>query len=239
MNDRILKPICFIAARGGSKGVPNKNIKSIAGKPLIAHSIRKIINSGLFQAVFVSTESPKIAKIAKKFGAQIPFLRPKKLAGDSATMDDVFLHAIPELQKFGYNFNVVVNLDCTAPFVKINDIKKSISLINKKKCNTAVGAYKTHLNPYFNMMEFNNKYYLEFSKKTRKNIVSRQMAPSVYQLTSFQVLDVCEFLKSKKIYSSKVLPYEIKPENGLMIDTPYEFVVAECLGKTIFKKRFS
>ena len=127
MNDGILKPICFIAARGGSKGVPNKNIKSIAGKPLIAHSIRKIINSGLFQAVIVSTESPKIAKIAKKFGAQIPFLRPKKLAGDSATMDDVFLHAIPELQKFGYNFNVVVNLDCTAPFVKINDIKKSIS----------------------------------------------------------------------------------------------------------------
>ena len=89
------------------------------------------------------------------------------------------------------------------------------------------------------MMEFNKKKYLEFSKNTKKNILSRQMAPSVYQLTSFQVLDVHEFLKNKKIYSPKVLPYEIKPENGLMIDTPYEFVVAECLGKTIFKKNFS
>ena len=231
MNDGILKPICFIAARGGSKGVPNKNIKSIAGKPLIAHSIRKIINSGLFQSVIVSTESPKIAKIAKKFGAQVPFLRPKKLAGDSATMDDVFLHAIPELQKFGYNFNVVVNLDCTAPFVKINDIKKSISLINKKKCNTAVGAYKTHLNPYFNMMEFQTNGFLKFSKKKDVKISTRQSAPTVFQLTGFQTFSVTDFLHYRRIYMPKTLPVELEQETGLMIDTQWEFNVAKCLFK--------
>ena len=226
-----MKPICFIAARGGSKGVPNKNIKIISGKPLIAHSIRKTVNSGLFEAVIVSTESPKIAKIAKKFGAHVPFLRPKKLASDSSTMDDVIIHAIPELQKLGYNFNILVNLDCTAPFVKIDDIKKSISLINKKKCNTAVGAYRTHLNPYFNMMEFQNNGYLKFSKKNNVRITTRQSAPIVFQLTGFQTIDVQDFLHYKKIYMPKTLPVELEQETGLMIDTKWEFNIAKCLFK--------
>ena len=226
-----MKPICFIAARGGSKGVPNKNIKIISGKPLIAHSIRKTVNSGLFEAVIVSTESPKIAKIAKKFGAHVPFLRPKKLASDSSTMDDVIIHAIPELQKSGYNFNILVNLDCTAPFVKIDDIKKSISLINKKKCNTAVGAYRTHLNPYFNMMEFQNNGYLKFSKKNNMRITTRQSAPIVFQLTGFQTIDVQDFLHYKKIYMPKTLPVELEQETGLMIDTKWEFNIAKCLFK--------
>ena len=226
-----MKPICFIAARGGSKGVPNKNIKIISGKPLIAHSIRKTVNSGLFEAVIVSTESPKIAKIAKKFGAHVPFLRPKKLASDSSTMDDVIIHAIPELQKSGYNFNILVNLDCTAPFVKIDDIKKSISLINKKKCNTAVGAYRTHLNPYFNMMEFQNNGYLKFSKKNNVRITTRQSAPIVFQLTGFQTIDVQDFLHYKKIYMPKTLPVELEQETGLMIDTKWEFNIAKCLFK--------
>ena len=226
-----MKPICFIAARGGSKGVPNKNIKIISGKPLIAHSIRKTVNSGLFEAVIVSTESPKIAKIAKKFGAHVPFLRPKKLASDSSTMDDVIIHAIPELQKLGYNFNILVNLDCTAPFVKIDDIKKSISLINKKKCNTAVGAYRTHLNPYFNMMEFQNNGYLKFSKKNNMRITTRQSAPIVFQLTGFQTIDVQDFLHYKKIYMPKTLPVELEQETGLMIDTKWEFNIAKCLFK--------
>ena len=229
----------MIPARGGSKGVPKKNIKSFLGKPLIAHAICSAINSKDFQTVVVTTDDKQIAKIAKSYGAEVPYLRPKKLARDSTGMTDVILHTINKLRSLGYKFDILVNRDCTAPFIRNSDVRGSIKLLKKTKCQTVVAAYKTHLNPYFNMMEFNKKKYLEFSKKTKKNILSRQMAPSVYQLTSFQVLDVHEFLKNKKIYSPKVLPYEIKPENGLMIDTPYEFVVAECLGKTIFKKNFS
>ena len=146
-------------------------------------------------------------------------------------MDDVIIHAIPELQKLGYNFNILVNLDCTAPFVKIDDIKKSISLINKKKCNTAVGAYRTHLNPYFNMMEFQNNGYLKFSKKNNMRITTRQSAPIVFQLTGFQTIDVQDFLHYKKIYMPKTLPVELEQETGLMIDTKWEFNIAKCLFK--------
>ena len=81
-----MRPICFIGARGGSKGVPRKNIRKIAGKPLIAYTIESAINSGIFSSVIVSTEDKEIAKIAKKYGAEIPFIRPKKLSTDNAGM---------------------------------------------------------------------------------------------------------------------------------------------------------
>ena len=87
-----MKPICFIGARGGSKGVPGKNIKKLAGKPLIAYSIESAINSKLFSHVIVSTDDKKIANVARKYGAEVPFMRPKNLATDTIGFDAVLLH---------------------------------------------------------------------------------------------------------------------------------------------------
>jgi len=97
-----MKPICIIAARGGSKGVPNKNIRLLGKKPLIAHTIESAIKSKLFSNVIVSTENKKIAYIAKKYGATVPFYRPKKLAADNASMDDVLLDVIKKLKLLEY-----------------------------------------------------------------------------------------------------------------------------------------
>ncbi len=225
------KAICLIAARGGSKGVPGKNIKILAGKPLIAHSIISAKKSKIFSKIIVSTDDSKIATIAKKYGAEVPFLRPKKLAKDSSKMDDVILHAILKLKSHGNEFDVIVNKDCTAPFIQIKDLEKSVELLRVKKADLVVAAYKTHLNPYFNMMEFNNKGFLKFSKKSRNQIISRQSAPIVFQLTSFQTINVNQFLKYKKIYMPKTIPYEIPIETGLMIDTKFEFNLAKCISK--------
>ena len=98
------KPICFIAARGGSKGIPRKNIKLLAGKPLIGYTIESSINSKIFSHVVVSTEDKEIARISQKFGAEVPFLRPKRLATDSAGMADVILHGLKKLHGMGYDF---------------------------------------------------------------------------------------------------------------------------------------
>ena len=108
------KAICFIAARGGSKGVPKKNIRKLGKKPLIAHSIEQSLESGIFSHVVVSTEDPEIAKISKKYGAEIPFMRPKNLATDNSSMDDVVKHGIKKLESNGYSFDVLVSRDCTA-----------------------------------------------------------------------------------------------------------------------------
>jgi len=104
-------------------------------------------------------------------------------------------------------------------------------IVNQTETKTS----KSKKNPYFNMMEYKKNGFLEFSKKSKQRISRRQSAPIVFQLTSFQVINVKQFLKNKKIYSSKVLPQIISHENGLMIDTQYEFKIAECLAKNYFK----
>lgn len=225
-----MKPICFIGARGGSKGVIRKNIRKLGNKPLIAHTIESAIKSDLFQNVIVSTDDKEIAKIAKKYGAEIPFMRPKKLATDNASFDRVMLHGVKELKKQGYDFDIIVNRDCTVPFIQENDMKSAINLLKRKKCDLICAVYKQHHNPYFNMMELNSKHHLKFSKKNN-SISGRQNAPVVYQLNGLFVFNVNKLLKLKEAILPKTLPYEIPVETGLMIDTEIEFKIAELIVK--------
>ena len=229
-----MKPICLICARGGSKGVPNKNIRIISKKPLIAHTITSAINSKLFSHVVVSTENKNIAQISKKYGAEVPFIRPKNLALDTTPVGDVFIHAIKKLYTLGYEFEIFVNRDCTVPFIKNTDIKKTIDLLKNKKCDAVYGVYRQHLNPYFNMMEKNKEGYLRLSKKLKKRPKSRQKAPIIFQLNGLFTFDAKKFLNQGDPIMANALPHEISPESGLMIDTEIEFKMAKVLFKLIY-----
>jgi CMP-N-acetylneuraminic acid synthetase len=229
-----MKPICFIAARGGSKGVPRKNIRILVDKPLIAYTIEKSLDSKIFSHVIVSTEDSEIAKTAKQYGAEVPFMRPKRLATDTTGMAEVMLHGITKLYSLGYEFEIFVNRDCTVPFIRNSDIKSAIELLKKKKCDAVYGVYVQHFNPYFNMMEMGSNGYLEFSKKMKNRPHRRQDAPKVYQLNGLFVYDVKRLLKFKTQYPPKGLPWEIPPETGLMIDTELEFKTAEMMLKNNF-----
>lgn len=224
-----MKSICFIGARGGSKGVPKKNTRLLNGKPLIAHTIESALKSNIFENVVVSTEDKEIAKIAKEYGAEIPFMRPKKLATDKASMYDVILHGIKKLKSLDYNFEILVNRDCTVPFIRNKDIAGTIKTLKQKNCDAVYGVYKQHHNPYFNMMEINSKGFLKYSKTIGKKIESRQSAPIVYQLNGLFTINVNRLLKYKKWHMPKILPYEIPPETGFMIDTEFEFQIAEMI----------
>ena len=224
-----MKPICLICARGGSKGVPNKNIRILGKKPLIAHTIEKAISSKLFSHIIVSTEDKKIIQIAKKYGAETPFVRPKRLSGNSTPIGDVFSHAIKKLFSLGYEFDVFVNLDCTVPFIRKNDISSTIKLLNHKKVDAVYGVYRQHLNPYFNMMEINSKGFLTMSKKLSQRPKTRQESPKVFQLNGLFTYDAKKFLKSGNPIMKNALPYEIPLETGFMIDTEAEFKIAELM----------
>lgn len=226
-----MKPICFIGARGGSKGVPRKNIKNIAGKPLIAYSIQSAIKSKLFSHVIVSTEDRKIATVAKKFGAEVPFMRPTYLATDSIGFAPVLYHGIKKLFSLGYDFETIVSRDCTAPFIRNEDVGGTIKLLEKRNANAVFGVYKQHFNPYFNMLELTTHGFLELSKKKGIRPRSRQEAPAMYQMTGIHTFNVEKFLKYKKIMLPKILPYEIPPATGIMIDTEFEFKMVEMLMK--------
>ena len=224
-----MKAICIIPARGGSKGVPKKNIKKINGKPLLAYVIESTLKSKIFDHVIVSTEDDEIAKIAKKFGAEVPFKRPKSLATDYAPMDKVLLHAVKTLYQLKYEFDVFVWRDATTPFIKSNDIRKSIQLLKKNNASIVTGVYRQHLNPYFNIVEKKSNGFLKLCKPLKKKARSRQEAPPVFQLNGLYVYDAKKFLKLKKTDLSKTLPHEIPVETGLMIDTAFEFEITKLL----------
>lgn len=231
-----MKPICIIPARGGSKGVPKKNIKNIAGKPLLGHVIQNIKKSDIFSHIIVSTEDKQIEKIAKKYGAEVPFVRPKNLATDTASMDQVLLHAVQTLYNLRYEFDVFVWRDATTPFIQNSDIKRSIQLLKKEKAVIVCGVYKQHLNPYFNMVEKDKKGFLKLSKTLKNRPISRQSAPVVYQLNGLYAYDAKKFLKLRKTDFSKSIPLEIPMETGLMIDTPFEFEIARLILENKLKK---
>ena len=221
------KPICFIAARGGSKGVTRKNIRLLAGKPLIAYAIESSIKSKIFSHVVVSTEDKEIARISQKFGAEVPFLRPKKLATDSTGMTEVVLHGLKKLHALGYDFDTFVNRDCTVPFLRNKDVAGSIRLLKRKNCNAVFGVYRQHLNPYFNIMELDSNGFLKVVKDEEKRPISRQTAPIVYQLNGLFTYNTEKFFKYRNDLLLNALPYEIPIETGFMIDTEFEFKLAE------------
>ena len=221
------KPICFIAARGGSKGVTRKNIRLLAGKPLIAYAIESSIKSKIFSHVVVSTEDKEIARISQKFGAEVPFLRPKKLATDSTGMTEVILHGLKKLHTLGYDFDTFVNRDCTVPFLRNKDVAGSIRLLKRKNCNAVFGVYRQHLNPYFNIMELGSNGFLKIVKDEEKRPISRQTAPIVYQLNGLFTYNTEKFFEYRNDILLNALPYEIPIETGFMIDTEFEFKLAE------------
>jgi len=230
-----MKPICFIGARGGSKGIPKKNVRLLNGKPLIAYSIESALKSNIFSSVIVSTDDHEIVHIAKKYGATVPFMRPKKLATDNAGMDEVIIHGVKKLRNLGFEFDILVNRDCTVPFIRNEDINDSIELLRRKKCDAVFGVYKQHHNPYFNMMESNSKGYLRYSKNVKRKIKSRQEAPVVYQLNGLFTIYVDKLLRYGKLFMPRILPYEIPPETAIMIDTEFEFQIAELVARQEIK----
>ena len=230
------KLICIIPARGGSKEVPKKNIRFLGDKPLIAHTIESAINSDLFDHVIVSTEDDEIAEISKKYGAEVPFMRPKELATDSTSTDEVINFCIPKLHSLGYEFEIFVLRDCTVPFIDDKDMLGAIQLLKQKNCDAVFGAIKAHPSPYFGMMELDKNGFLKPSKPLPREIFRRQDGPTVWIVDGLFVFFTKKFLKNQFIYRGNILPYEISKLHAHMIDYELDFEIGEFLYKNTLKK---
>jgi len=231
MTENVKRILCVIPARAGSKGVPDKNIRLINEKPLLAYTIESAIASNCFDTVMVSTESEKISTIAKKYGAEIPFYRHTDLAQDDTSSDEVIIDVLKKLENLNQTYDVVVLRDCTVPFIDENDIKSALKLFLENDCDGVFCSIRAHPNPYFGMMEPNKDGFLEPSKVYSSKITRRQNAPVVYDVDGMFILNVKHFLNSKRISSGKILPFVISKEHGHMIDFEFDFKVAELLIK--------
>lgn len=227
----ILATIC---CRGGSKGVPDKNIRPLNGIPLIVQTIRQALESRLIDDLIISTDDDRIAKIAKDAGAKVPFKRPADLASDTSSKWPVFIHALEFYEKeYGKKIDYLVDLDVTVPLKEARDIDGAIRLaLDHPDTEVVITGYEPERNPYFNMMEIRPDGLAEIVKKSEKPIVRRQDAPEVYSLSPAAFV-----IKKSALYSyphwSKA-PCRIYPmprERAIDIDSALDFELIEFLLK--------
>ena len=231
---RILGTVC---ARGGSKGIKNKNIRLLCGKPLIAYSIEALKAFGKANRIVCSTDSNEIQKIAHEYGAETPFLRPPELATDDAGKLDVLKHMLNFCEnEENYKYDYIIDLDPTSPLRKVKDLNSAFEKFLNSKADVLVSVYPSHKNPYFNMVELDETNYAHLIRETGDNIVSRQQAPVVYSLNASIYIYTREYLnKTSRIFSGKVIIYEM-PDITIDIDRILDFEFIEYLIKNeLFK----
>lgn len=221
------KIVCIIPARKGSKGLPDKNIKELLGKPLIAYTIEHARESRYIDKIIVSTDSEKIADISKKYGAEVPFLRPKKLSNDNSSVIDVLIHAVKHIEKTEKTvFDIVVLLHVTAPLRTSADIDKCIELLINRKTDNVFSVTEAQRNPYFNMVEITKNKKVTLVKKG--SFVTRQSAPKVYDMNASIYVWWKKILEHhKKVLLKKSHVYIMPKERSVDIDDNIDFRIAE------------
>lgn len=221
----------FIFARGGSKGVPRKNIRSLAGVPLIGHAIATARRCKSLGEVVVSTDDEQIAEVARDLGAKVPFIRPSELAGDTASEWLAWRHAIAWSLENEGEFDLFVSLPTTSPFRSTQDVEKCIDALRyDPSADIAITVKRAERSPYFNMVHKNAQGYAQIAIEKDKTPIRRQDAPEIFDMTTVAYVARPQFvLKKDGIFQGNVVPIEIPPERALDIDTQYDFELAELI----------
>jgi len=229
-NPFFMSLLYLIPARGGSKGVPKKNIKPLGGQPLIYHTLRVATALTAGQHICVSTDDDAIMLAVEAFGLAVPFKRPAHLATDEASTYEVIKHALAFYQQNGQHYETVVLLQPTSPFRTIEQVRQAVALYRQyPDADMVVSVCETQSNPYYVLFEENPNGYLEHSKKG--SFTRRQDCPTVYEYNgAIYVIRVDALLRHGSISSfTKVRKYLMTPETSIDIDTPLDWAFAEFL----------
>lgn len=221
-----METLYIITARGGSKGVPGKNIKLLQGKPLIQYSIEVAMALAPGKNICVNTDDDSIIAVAKNFSVDVPFKRPAELATDSASMQDVLLYTISFYEKQGRSFDAIVLLQPTSPLRTVEDVKKAISLFTTD-VDMVMSVFETRANPYYVLFEETSGYLVKSKEGT---FDTRQSAPIVYQANGAVYVINVNSLKTKSMKSfTRVRKMVMDEERSIDIDTPADWDYCEFL----------
>jgi N-acylneuraminate cytidylyltransferase len=220
-----------IFARGGSKGLPGKNIRLFAGKPLIAWAIEAAKGVDGIEEVLVSTDSEEIAKVALDFGAHVPFLRPGDLSRDESPEWNAWRHA---LQYFHDNDGempgALLSVPTTAPLRVVEDLQKCVDLYRVGGCDSVITVTEAHRNPYFNMVSLAENGDTEIVCQNASGLIRRQDAPEVFDITTVAYVVNSDFImKQNGLFEGVVKSIKVPIERSIDIDTIFDFEVAEFL----------
>lgn len=221
--------IAIIPARGGSKGIPNKNIISLGGRPLIEYSIEVALQSSNIDHIIVSSDSKKILSVAKKFSEKIiPILRPSALASDTSATESVIAHAIDHLTNAGITIDYIVLLQPTSPFRKAEFINESISLIRSSQADCLISISQPIQHP--SDFIFNDKGSVKYICRDEHTFRRQDFKAAQFINGSIYITKHDFFVRTGKIYSlDTCLLYEMPVEYSVDIDTPFDLMICEAV----------
>ncbi len=221
----------FIFARGGSKGLPGKNLKSLNGKPLLQRAIEACQATAQLERVIVSTDSADIAKLALSLGAEVPFSRPSNLAQDDSPELEAWRHALTTLSAIeGIMPETIVSVPTTAPLREPEDISKCLELYETSNADLVVASSPSPHNPYFNLFETANGGDVSIPMLKSENAFRRQNVPPVNFISPTCFVAKSSYVLScKSIFEGKVRTHIVAPEHAVDIDTQIDFEFAEYL----------
>lgn len=223
-----MKSLVIIPARGGSKGIPRKNIKPFKGKPLIHYAIdvaRSVVSD---EDICVSTDDDEIIETVQAYGLKVPFKRPDYLATDTCGTDDVLRHALSYYEKSGKKYDNIILLQCTSPFRTATHVNDALRLYTED-CDMVVSVMETKANPYYNCFEESEEGYLKVSKSSGE-IHRRQDCPKVWEYNGAVYIINTDSIKNEPLSKfRKVLKYEMDSLHSIDLDTPLDWEIAELI----------
>lgn len=225
--------LAVIPARGGSKGLPGKNLKMLAGKPLIAWSIEQALASKGIDRLIVSTDDEEIATVSKQFGADVPFMRPPVLASDTSPVSGAILHVMQQLRDMGDRYDIVMLLECTSPIRYPNDIDKAIAtLVDTKGAESVVGVVEnSHAPPSWNL-RLTDGFLTSFVPEGLSVENCRRQALEMTYIPYCLYLSLwASFERYQLFYQPRTVPFLLKKEQMVEIDEEIDFIIAESIMK--------
>lgn len=228
-----MKPfvLAVVFARGGSKGIPRKNIKMLCGKPLMAYAIEAAKGVKGVGDVIVSTEDEEIARVAKKHGAAVPFMRPAQLATDAAPEILAWQHALSAYEQVKHQrVDVLLSVPATSPLRAVADVQGCLDALLSADADCAIVITDAHRSPYFNMVRMDAKGYAKVVMAPEGEISRRQDAPAVYDITTIAYAVRGDYLRqARSALGGRVVTFKAPVERSLDIDTPLDWELAEFL----------
>lgn len=226
-----MKYVGLICARGGSKGLPGKNIRHLAGRPLVAWAIGQAKAVQRIRRIVVSTDSEEIAAAAREAGAEVPFIRPAELAQDNTPEWLVWRHALTYLKETSGSYpDALVSVPATAPLRAVEDIERCLDEYEKGGADVVITVTDAHRSPYFNMVKLQADGSVGLVIPPAGAVFRRQDAPVVFDVTTVAYVVRPEFVLIRNgIFEGTVRHVHIPAERALDIDTILDFSIAECL----------
>lgn len=225
-----MRTIGVIFARGGSKGIPRKNLAVINGRSLLERAITAGHGVGELETVIVSTDDREIASVARQFGAEVPFMRPAELAADSSPEILSWKHAVDEITKLYGSFDVMLSIPPTAPLRSADDLRRCIRRLEETKADLVITICRSRTNPMFNMVECDEAGRATLYSPREGTVARRQDSRPAYDITTVGYAARVGYVReAESLWDGTVQTVEVPRERAIDIDERLDLIIAEAL----------